>query len=102
MTLVKDDKPSDDPKSKQDRRKEKKATTTTSDPGESVKQSVENVEEEDEDLSGPSSGVREGVNKKNINQLLTQGQCLPVSQSYVLMRIAASFFDKHFFIETFH
>ena len=68
MTLVKDDKTSDDPEPKQDRRKEKKATTTTSDPGENVKKSVEIAEAEDKDLSGPSSGVREGFNKQNINQ----------------------------------
>ena len=62
MTLVKDDKLAAESKSKQDRRKEKK---TAIDPVENLKKTVEIVVE-DQDLSGPSSGVREGFNK-NIN-----------------------------------
>ena len=64
MTLVKDDKLAAESKSKQDRRKEKK-TASASDPVENLKKTVEIVVE-DQDLSGPSSGVREGFNK-NIN-----------------------------------
>ena len=63
MTLVKDDKLAAESKSKQDRRKEKK---TASDPVERLKKTVEIVVE-DQDLSGPSSGVREGFNKNIIN-----------------------------------
>ena len=54
MTLVKNDKLSSESKPQHDRRKDKKAAT---DPVETLKKSVEIVEE-DQDLSGPSSGVR--------------------------------------------
>ena len=54
MTLVKDDKFSAESKPQHDRRKDKKAVTV---PVETSIKSVEIVDE-DQDLSGPSSGVR--------------------------------------------
>ena len=88
MTLVKDDKSSDAPKSKPDRRKEKKPITTTTTattkagPVENLKKSVEIVEE-DQDLSGPSSGVREGFNKKDNNLLIMTRSSSSMSSSHM-------------------
>ena len=57
MTLVKDEKAPDASKSNQNRRKEKKPSTKGPVAAETLKKSVEIVEEH-QDLSGPSSGVR--------------------------------------------
>ena len=90
MTLVKDDKLAAESKSKQDNRKEKK---TASDPVEK-KKTVEIVVE-DQDLSGPSSGVREGFNKNSNNDKVDVTFVtlrLEIDDKSVLMRI-------NFFVE---